>query len=119
MAIEFLDDGSCKARGSLIFAADPADAVLRAIGITAAVRTGVGVVRVTLLEPIGADEFFAETTINGPSVVGSADLACVVERIDDNVVELRTFDDAGAAAEGQCWFAIYRLAGGLVAETAP
>jgi hypothetical protein len=117
MALEILDDGSLKARVFLGMALTVVDTRVRAIGLTQVERIGTGVYDLTLLEPIAADEFYAEA-----SVADTVDTSVLLERTSDTVVRVSAFNTAGAAATRDVWVDIYRLAAdiaGAVAVGAP
>jgi hypothetical protein len=77
---------------------------LRAVGIAAAVATAPGVVTLTLLEAIGADEFHAHG-----GLYGGIDGSIAFQRTADTTVVASSFDAAGAPASRTWSFRFSRL----------
>lgn len=116
MSAETLSHGDAKATGAFVIGADVGASSLRAVGIAAAVRTGTGVLTLTLVDPIGADEFHALGAL-----LGTTDGGISFARTADTTVIVRTYNTAGAAADRSGWFVISRLsadAAGLVSRAA-
>lgn len=87
---------------------------VRGVGIAACELTAPGVVTLTLVEDIGADEFLALG-----AQLGAVDGSTVVQRSAANTVIVRSFNTAGVAANRAFSFRFSRIDAGIVPPPVP
>ncbi len=111
MSTENFDHGSNKANGRVIIGADAAASTVTGSGLGPAIHVGTGVITLTILEAIAQEEFLCVAGREGK------DGQVCVSWLSPNSFTIEISDEAGAAADGEAWFIVYRAATGAVVIT--